>query len=69
MVLKGGWKLMRPDPSAKKVKRALYNLNDDPHELKNLLADSADSEAYAVKVTELETCLQDWMTRTCRNKQ
>ena len=69
MVLKGGWKLMRPDPSAKKLKKALYNLNDDPHELKNLLADGTDSKVYAVKVAELETCFQDWMTRTCGNKQ
>jgi len=68
MVLKGGWKLMRPDPSAKKVKKALYNLNDDPHELKNLLADGADSKAYAVKVAELETCFQHWMMRTSLNR-
>ncbi|MFC1793957.1 sulfatase-like hydrolase/transferase [Planctomycetota bacterium] len=69
MVLKGGWKLMRPDPSAKKVRKALYNLNDDPHELKNLLVDGVDSKAYAAKVAELETCFQDWMTRTSANKQ
>ncbi len=68
MVLKGGWKLMRPDTSAKKVKMALYNLNDDPHEVKNLLADGADSKAYAVKVAELETCFQVWITRTSANK-
>jgi arylsulfatase A-like enzyme len=69
MVLKGGWKLMRPHHAAKKVKKALYNLNDDPHELKNLVADRADSKAYAVKVTELETCFQDWMKRTSLNRQ
>ena len=68
MVLKGGWKLMRPDPSAKKVKKALYNLNDDPHEVKNLLADGVDSKAYAVKMAELETCFQAWITRTSANK-
>jgi len=69
MVVKGGWKLMQPYPSTKKVTKALYNLNDDPHELRNLLADIADSKAYAAKVDELETCFQDWMTRTSRNKQ
>jgi len=68
MVLKGDWKLMRPDPSAKKVKKALYNLNDDPHEVKNLLADGADSKAYAVKMAELENCFQAWITRTSANK-
>ena len=60
---------MRPDPAGKILKKALYNLNDDPHELKNLLADGADSKAYAVKLGELETCFQDWMTRTSGNKQ
>jgi len=64
MVLKGGWKLMRPDDSAKKVRKALYNLNDDPHELKNLLGNNADSDRYAVKVAELEACFQNWMERT-----
>jgi arylsulfatase A-like enzyme len=68
MVVKGGWKLMQPDPSVKKVKKGLYNLNDDPHELKNLLADGADSKASAVKVTELETCFQDWIKRTSLNR-
>ena len=68
MVVKGGWKLMRPDPSAKKLETALYNLNDDPHEVTNLLADGADSRAYAVKATELEACFQAWMTRTSVNK-
>jgi len=69
MVLKGGWKLMRPDPAAEKVTSALYNLNDDPHELKNLLADNTDTRAYAAKVTELEACFQDWMTRTSLSKR
>ncbi len=64
MVLKGGWKLMRPDPSAKKVRKALYNLNDYPHELKNLLGNNADSDRYAAKVAELESCFQNWMERT-----
>jgi len=68
MVLKGGWKLMRPDPSAKELKKALYNLNDDPYELRNLLADNAESSVYAAKVTELETCFQDWIMRTSANK-
>jgi arylsulfatase A-like enzyme len=68
MVVKNGWKLMLPDPSAKKLKPALYNLNDDPHELKNLLANNADSNKYAARVTELEACFQKWMERTSQNK-
>jgi arylsulfatase A-like enzyme len=69
MVVKSGWKLMRPDDSAKKARKALYNLNNDPHELKNLLASNADSNKYAAKVTELEACFQNWMKRTNQNKQ
>lgn len=55
---------MRPDDSAKKVRKALYNLNDDPHELKNLLANNGDSKKHAAKVDELEACFQNWMKRT-----
>jgi hypothetical protein len=69
MVVKSGWKLMLPDPSAKKIKPALYNLNDDPHELKNLLANNADSNKYIAKVTELKACFQKWMKRTSQSKQ
>jgi len=69
MVLKGGWKLMRPHDSAKKVRRALYNLNDDPHELKNLMASKADSKEYAAKEAELKACFRNWMDRTSPNKQ
>lgn len=68
MVLKGGWKLMRAHDSAKKVKTALYNLNKDPHELKNLLADNIDSESYTGKAAELEACFQDWAERTNASK-
>ena len=69
MVVKGGWKLMRPDPSAQKLKKALYNLNDDPHELRNLLANNSDLRNYVVKVAELEACFQNWMERTSQHKQ
>ena len=58
------WKLMRSDDSAKKIKKGLYNLNDDPHELKNMLADNAASKASAARAAELEPCFQDWMKRT-----
>ena len=68
MVLKGGWKLMRPDPSAKKVKKALYNLNTDPHEMNNLLVNRAKSPNIDLKTAELEACFRDWMTRTSVSK-
>ena len=59
---------MRPDPKAQRLNKALYNLNDDPHELTNLLADNTASNVYAGKVAELETCFQDWLMRTSANQ-
>jgi arylsulfatase A-like enzyme len=68
MVLKNGWKLMRPHDSARKVNKALYNLNDDPLEVTNLLAETAQSNDLVAKVAELEACFQEWMTRTSLKK-
>ncbi len=68
MVLKDGWKLMLPDPSATNVVKALYNLNDDPHELKNLLAENIVVGKYNAEVAELEACFQEWVKRTSQNK-
>jgi arylsulfatase A-like enzyme len=68
MVLKDGWKLMLPDPSANNVVKALYSLNDDPHELNNLLADNTVAVEYESKVKELENCFQEWLKRTTQNK-
>ena len=62
MILKRGWKLMKPHPTGKKVKMALYDLNTDPLEMKNLLAENPEN--YKEKVTELETCFAEWSART-----
>ena len=64
MVLKNGWKLMLPNPSETKVVKALYNLNEDPHELNNLLADKTTADDYDSKAKELESCFQEWILRT-----
>jgi len=64
LVVKGGWKYMRPHDSSTKVTPGLYNLNDDPHELENLLADGSGSKKSAAKMAELEACYQEWMKRT-----
>jgi len=67
MVIKGGWKLLLPDSSAKNVSKVMYNLNDDPLELNNLLRDNSDSKKYEPKVAELEACFQEWRKRTSKN--
>ncbi|MFY0653456.1 MAG: sulfatase-like hydrolase/transferase [Cyclobacteriaceae bacterium] len=66
MVLKDGWKLMRPHATGKKVKAALYDLNTDPYEMNNLL--EVDPEKYASKLSELETCFDDWSKKTGSGK-
>jgi arylsulfatase A-like enzyme len=66
MVLKGGWKLMKPHATGKKVPLALYDLNTDPLEVKNLLAENP--EKYKEKVAELETCFDEWSERTGSGK-
>jgi len=66
MVVKGGWKLMKPHATGKKVPLALYDLNTDPLEVKNLLAE--DPEKYKEKVAELESCFDEWVERTGSGK-
>jgi arylsulfatase A-like enzyme len=68
MVIKDGWKLMIPDSSAKRVMKALYNMNADPYEMNNLLGNNPDAYKYNAKVEDLETCFQDWMARTRYNQ-
>lgn len=67
MVLKDGWKLLLPDPSATNLSKVLYNLYEDPLELNNLLANTADSKKYEGKVAELESCFSEWNKRTSQN--
>ena len=46
------------------MKKHLYNLNDDPHELKDLLGNGAESKRHVAKVAELDACFHNWMERT-----
>lgn len=66
MVLKNGWKLMRPHSSGKNVKAALYDLNTDPYEMNNLL--EGDFKKYESKLSELEACFDDWCEKTGSGK-
>jgi hypothetical protein len=66
MILKDGWKLMRPHSSGNNVKMALYDLNTDPNEINNLLAESPGN--YKNKVSELEACFDEWSKKTGSGK-
>lgn len=66
MVLKDGWKLMRPHTTGEKVKAALYDLNTDPYEMNNLLV--GDDKKFESKLSELEACFDDWSNKTGSGK-
>jgi arylsulfatase A-like enzyme len=66
MVVKGGWKLMLPHPTGKNVMTGLYNLNQDPHEMTNLVADERGAEKYKTKVDELDACFTEWIQKTTK---
>jgi arylsulfatase A-like enzyme len=68
MVVKDGWKLLLPHASAKNLSKVLYNLNEDPLELNNLLGKNFDSQRYEAKLAELEACYLEWTKRTSHNK-
>ena len=57
---------MLPHPTGENVTMGLYNLNEDPYEMTNLLADERGADKYSAKAEELETCFQEWMKRTTK---
>lgn len=63
MVVKDGWKLMIPYTKDSTVINAMYNLNEDPHEMNNLLGKNSDKAKYQAKAEELRSCLLDWLKR------
>jgi len=69
MVIKDGWKIMLPYSSSTRAMKALYNLNDDPREMNNLLGNQADAGIYDNKVHELESCFHEWLAKTDKNRE
>ncbi|MBB6460434.1 sulfatase-like hydrolase/transferase [Flammeovirga kamogawensis] len=61
MIVKDGWKLMVPYSVESKVINVLYNLNDDPNEMNNLLGKNPDQAKYNDKAEELRTALLEWL--------
>lgn len=61
MILKDNWKMFIPYSATSTVIDALYNLNDDPFEMNNLLGSNPDKKKYAQKVNELHTDLVAWL--------
>jgi len=63
MIVKDGWKLMVPYTVDSNVINAMYNLNEDPHEMTNLLGSNPDRAKYKEKAEELRACLLEWLKK------
>lgn len=61
MILKDGWKLIIPYSENSKVLNAMYNLNNDPYEMNNLIGKNPESEKFAGKAEELRKYLLEWL--------
>jgi len=63
MIMKDGWKLMVPFSKTSTVINAMYNLNKDPYEMKNLLGKNPDRSDYTEKAEELKEYLLEWLEK------
>lgn len=63
MIVKEGWKLMVPYTEDSNVLNALYDLNQDPHEMNNLLGINPNKKQYEQKAEELRSCLLEWLQK------
>ena len=63
MVVKDGWKLMIPYSKESNVINAMYNLNEDPHEMHNLIGLNPDKANYEEKAEELRKSLLEWLQK------
>jgi arylsulfatase A-like enzyme len=57
------WKLMIANSPDSKAIDALYDLRNDPYEMRNLLGDPADRSRYAGKAGEMKDRLLQWLMR------
>ncbi len=58
-----GWKLMIPYTKESTVINAMYNLNEDPHEMNNLLGKNPNRAKYKAKAEELRASLLEWLKK------
>lgn len=63
MIVRGGWKLMIPYSKNSNVINAMYDLNNDPHEMNNLLGNNPERELYRERAEELRECLLQWLQK------
>ena len=63
MIVKDGWKLIIPYTKTSKVLNAMYNLNDDPFEMNNLLGKNPKRSDYKEQAEELRKYLLEWLKK------
>ena len=63
VVSNDGWKLMTSYNTGKPELDVLFNMNDDPTEVNNLLGKNPDAPKYKDKVEELKSYLVEWLTK------
>jgi arylsulfatase A-like enzyme len=63
MVVKDGWKLIIPHTIKSTVINALYDLNNDPYEINNLLGSNPERDQYKDKAEELRACLLECLAK------
>lgn len=63
MIVKDRWKMMIPYSKKSTVINALYDLENDPHEMNNLIGNNPNRGRYAEKTEELRTCLLEWLKK------
>jgi arylsulfatase A-like enzyme len=63
MIVKEGWKLIIPYSESSTVINAMYNLNNDPHEMNNLIGNNPKKQQYSEKAEELRRSLLEWLKK------
>ncbi len=63
MVIKDGWKLMIPYSKSSKVINAMYNLNEDPFEMNNLIGNNPKRKNYQAQAEQLRGYLLEWLMK------
>ncbi len=61
MIIKDHWKMFVPFSAESTVIDVLYNLNDDPYEMNNLIGKNPDRNKYEAKINELRDDLLSWL--------
>jgi arylsulfatase A-like enzyme len=63
MIVKDRWKMFIPYTKSSPVMNTMYNLNDDPFEMHNMLGNNPQRSAYEAQAEELRASLLEWLKK------